>query len=83
MRRLGRDYDRPGLPLYDLARRIGEFRLGGELGRITTPVLACPAGPEPLWADQAEELCSRVPSCELARAEPGEDGVSDWLDRFA
>jgi hypothetical protein len=45
-------------------------------------VLACPAGSEPLWAVQAEELCSRVPSSEVARAEPGEDGVSDWLDRF-
>ena len=61
LRRLGRDYDRSGLPLYDLARRIGEFRLGEELGRITTPVLACPVGPEPLWAVQAEELCSRLP----------------------
>jgi hypothetical protein len=83
LRRLCRDYDRSGLRLYDLARRIGEFRLGEEVSRIATPVLACPGGSEPLWAVQAEELCSRVPSSELARATPGEDGVSDWLDRFA
>ncbi len=83
LRRLARDYDLSGLPLYDLAQRISEFVLGEELGRITTPVLACPTGPEPLWAPQAEELCSRVPSSELTCAEPGENGVSDWLDQFA
>jgi hypothetical protein len=82
LRRLGRGYDLSGLPLYELARRIGEFRLGDELRRITTPVLVCPAGSDPLWAVQAEELCSRLPSSELACAAPGEDGVSDWLDRF-
>jgi hypothetical protein len=83
LRRLGHGYDFSGAPLYDLAQRIGEFRLGQELDRITTRVLACAVGPEPLWAIQAEELCSRVPSSEVARAEPGEDGVSEWLDRFA
>ena len=83
LRRMGREYDRSGLPLYDLARRIGEFRLGEELERITTPVLARPAGAEPLWAVQAEELCSRLPGSELSRVGPGEDPVSDWLDRFA
>ena len=83
LRRLGHDYDRSGLRLYDLARRIGTFRLGAELDRITTPVLACAVGPEPLWAVQAEELCSRIPTSELVRAQPGDDGVSDWLDRFA
>lgn len=83
LRRLGRDYDRSGLRLYDLARRIAEFQLGEEVSRITTPVLACPAGSEPLWAVQSEELCSRVSSSELACTRPGEDGVSDWLDRFA
>jgi hypothetical protein len=83
LRRMGREYDRSGLPLYDLARRIGEFRLGEELERITTPVLACAAGAEPLWAVQAEELCSRLPGSELSRARLGEDPVSDWLDRFA
>ena len=73
LRRMGREYDRSGLPLYDLARRIGEFRLGEELERITTPVLARPAGAEPLWAVQAEELCSRLPGSELSRVGPGED----------
>ena len=62
---------------------FGFVGTGQELDRITTPVLACAVGPEPLWAIQAEELCSRVPSSELARAEPGEDGVSDWLDRLS
>ena len=71
LRRLGRDYDRSGLPLYDLARRIGEFRLGEELRLITTPVLACPVGAEPLWAVQAEELCSRLPGSELAHRRAG------------
>ena len=83
LRRRGREYDRSGLPLYELARRIAEFRLGEAVSRITTPVLACAVGPEPLWAVQAEEFCSRVPGSELACAGPGEDGVSDWLDRFA
>jgi Esterase FrsA-like len=82
LRRLGRGYDLSGLPLYDLGQRIGEFRLGEELGRITTPVLACSTGLEPLWAGQAEELCSRLPGSELACTPPGEGVVSDWLDRF-
>jgi hypothetical protein len=82
LRRLARGYDRSGLPLYDLAQRIGEFRLDVELGRIMAPVLVCPVGSEPLWATQAEELCPRVPGSELCRAAPGEDAVSDWLDRF-
>jgi len=83
LRRLGRGYDLSGPPLYDLARRIGEFRLGEELSRIDTPVLVCSTGPDPLWTVQAEELRSRLPSCrELACAAPGEDAVSDWLDRL-
>jgi hypothetical protein len=82
LRRLGRGYDLSGLPLYELARRIAEFRLGDELCRITTPVLVCPAGSDPLWAVQAEEFCSRLPGSELACAAPGEDVVSDWIDRF-
>lgn len=82
LRRLGCDYDISGLPLYDLARRIGEFRLGEEIRRITTPVLACTTGAEPLWAVQTRELRSRLPGCELACAAPGEDDVSDWLSQF-
>ncbi len=38
LRRLGRGYDLSGLPLYDLARRIREFRLGDEVAQITTPL---------------------------------------------
>ncbi|HEY1519166.1 MAG TPA: hypothetical protein VGF91_22235 [Solirubrobacteraceae bacterium] len=85
LRRLGREYDLSGLPLYDLARRIGEFRLGEKHRPISTPVLSCPAGPagsEPLWAVQAEELYSQLPGAELVDGAPGEDAVSDWLDRF-
>lgn len=41
LRRLGRGYDLSGLPLYDLAERIGAFRLGRELERIATPMLVC------------------------------------------
>jgi len=82
LRRLGRGYDLSGVPLYDLARRIGEFRLGEEVRGITTPVLVCPSGGEPLWTVQTDELCARLPGSELACAAPGEDAVSDWLDRF-
>jgi hypothetical protein len=82
LRRLGREYDVSGLSLYDLAQRIAEFRLGEELDRIATPVLACPVGSEPLWTAQVEQLCRRLPGSELACVAPGEDGVSDWLDRF-
>ena len=82
LRGLGREYDVSELPLYDLARRIGEFRLGDELRRITTPVLACSAGPEPFWDAQAEGLCSRLPGFELSCSAPGEAGVSEWLDRL-
>jgi hypothetical protein len=83
LRRLGREYDSSGLPLYDLARRIRQFRLDEELAQIVTPVLVCPTGDEPLWDGQAEELCARViADKEVACAIPGEDGVSDWLDRF-
>ena len=82
LRRLGREYDVSGLALYDLGRRIGEFRLGDELGRITTPLLACSVGSEPLWTMQTEELYSRLPGSQLACAAPGDEGVSDWLDQF-
>jgi hypothetical protein len=82
LRRLGRGYDLSGLALYDLAQRIGEFRLGGELARITTPVLVCPTGAEPLWSAQTEQLCLELPRSEVAGGVPGEDVVSDWLDRY-
>lgn len=80
---LGRGYDLSGVPLYDLARRICEFRLGDEAARITTPVLVCPTGPEPLWAIQAEELCVRVDGAEqLACDGPDVGRALDWLDSF-
>jgi hypothetical protein len=82
LRRLAHDYDRSELPLYDLAQRIGEFRLDGELRRVTTPVLACRGRADPAWAGQADELCSRLPGFELSCAAPGEAPASDWLDRF-
>ena len=82
LRRLGRNYDLSELPLFDLAQRIAEFRLGEEISRITTPVLACPTGSDPLWSAQADEFCSRLPTAELTCAAPGEDVVSDWLDRL-
>ena len=82
LRRLGRGYDLSGLPLYELARRIAEFRLGDELRRLTTPVLVCASGSDSLWAVQADEFCARLPGSEVARTAPGEDGVSDWIDRF-
>jgi hypothetical protein len=82
LRRLARGYDLSGVPLYELARRIAEFRLGDELGRLTTPVLVCRSGSDPLWAVQAEEFCSRLPGSAVARAAPGDDCVSDWIDRF-
>jgi hypothetical protein len=83
LRRLGREYDLSRLPLYDLTRRIDEFRLDEELEQIVTPVLVCQAGTEPLWVRQAEELCDALPGDKLlARAAPGEDRVSDWLDQL-
>jgi hypothetical protein len=82
LRRMGLEYDRSGLPLYDLANRICEFRLGEELERITTPVLICMPAAESLWVAQAEELHSRLPGSELTAAAPGEEPVSSWLDRF-
>jgi hypothetical protein len=82
LRRLAWGYDVSGVPLFDLAKRIGEFRLGDELSRITTPVLVCATGPEPLWAVQADELHQQLAGGELACDGPGEDVVSDWLDRL-
>jgi hypothetical protein len=81
LRRLGRDYDRSGLPLYDLSQRIAGFRLGEEAERIATPMLVCPIGPEPLWVVQAGDLCALLPSAEkLVSGWPGEDHVWDWID---
>jgi len=83
LRRLGREYDRSGLPLYDLASRIAAFRLDAEFERIDTPVLVSDAGPDSLWADQAPEIHARLPDCgRLSCDAPGENGVSDWLDQF-
>ncbi len=45
LRRLGRGYDLSGLPLYELARRIGEFRLGEELRRIPRRCSPAPSAP--------------------------------------
>lgn len=83
LRRLGRDYDQSGLPLYDLSRRIGSFRLGNELAQMATPMLVYPTGPEPLWAIQSEELCARAPDAELVGYDgPDDDRVWDWLGQF-
>jgi hypothetical protein len=80
--RLGREYDLSGLALYDLSERIGQFRLGQELGRIATPMLVCPTGPA-LWAVQAGDLCARAPGAEqLVCGGLDEDCVWDWVDRF-
>ena len=83
LRRLGRDYDRSGLRLYDLSQRIGGFRLGNELAQMATPMLVCPTGPEPSWAVQAEALCSRAPGGEPSACDgTDEDCVWDWLEQF-
>jgi hypothetical protein len=83
LRRLGREYDRSGLPLYDLSQRIARFRLGKEHARIATPMLVCPTGPEPSWAVQAEDLCAWAPGAEQLGCDgPDEDCVWDWLDQF-
>jgi hypothetical protein len=83
LRRLGREYDQSGLPLYDLSQRIARFRLGEELARVSTPMLVCPTGPEPSLAVQAEDLCARAPGAQqLACDGPDDDCVWDWLDQF-
>jgi len=81
LRHLGRGYDLSGLSLYDLAQRIGEFRLDEELHNMTTPLLACRVGCAPLWSAQSEEVCSQLDGCELVWAAPGDAVVSDWLDQ--
>ncbi len=83
LRRLGRGYDQSGLPLYELSERIAGFRLGEELARVATPMRVCPAGPEPSWAVQAEDLCARAPGAERLLCDRPDGGcVWDWLDRF-
>ncbi len=83
LRRLGREYDVSGLPLYELARRIGQFRLGEELERIATPVLVSRASRGWPWAGQAVEIWARLPGEKtLGSGSPGDEAVSDWLDGF-
>ncbi|MGH2887663.1 MAG: alpha/beta hydrolase family protein [Solirubrobacteraceae bacterium] len=83
LRRLGREYDQSGVPLYDVSQRIARFRLGEELAQIATPMLVCPTGPEPSWAIQAEDLCARAPGAEQLRCDgPDDECVWDWLDQF-
>lgn len=80
LRRLGRGYDRSGLPLFDLSERISRYQLGAELELIATPVLVCSVDAGP-WAGQAGELRARVPGAQkLSSGWPGEDRVSDWLE---
>ncbi len=82
LRRLGREYDQSGLPLYELSQRIARFRLGEEIERIATPMLVCPTGPEPTFSLQAEDLCARAPGAEqLVCDGPDEDCVWDRLDQ--
>jgi len=81
LRHLARDYDVSELPLYDLAYRIGTFRLGPELESIGTPLLVCPTGPEPSWVIQAADVCQRAPSAQqLASDGPDDAPVWDWVD---
>jgi hypothetical protein len=83
LKRLGRGYDLSRMSLYDLSRRICQFRLGDETERIATPTLVRATGPEPLWAAQAAEVCAHVPGAEqLACERLGEDSAVEWLDRF-
>lgn len=83
LRRLGREYDQSGVPLYDVSQRIARFRLGEELAQIATPMLVCPTGPEPSWAIQAEDLCARAPGAEQLGCDgPDDEYVWDWLDQF-
>jgi hypothetical protein len=79
--RLTRGYDLSGLPLFDVAERIGSYRLGEELERIATPTLVCSNGAGTLWGAQAGELAAQVHgSEELSSTGPGGESVSNWLD---
>ncbi len=73
LRRLGREYDLSGLPLYDLARRIGEFRLGEELRRITHAGARLPRarGPSRCGRSRPRSCARELPGAELARARAG------------
>jgi hypothetical protein len=83
LRRLGREYDQSGLPLYELSRRIARFRLGDEIERIATPMLVCPTGPEPSFSLQAEDLCDRARDAEQLDCDgPDEDCVWERLTRL-
>jgi hypothetical protein len=83
LKRLGRGYDLSGMPVYDLSRRICQFRLGDETQRIATPTLVRSTGPEPLWAAQAAEVRGLVPGAEQPACDLlGEDSALEWLDRF-
>ncbi len=81
LRRLGREYHASDLELYDLAQRISAFRLGDELGSITTPVLACASAGTRRWSGQTRELCARVPGAEAVCSEAWDEDVGAWLSR--
>jgi hypothetical protein len=79
LRRRGWWYDNGGAPLYELYRRILTFRLGDELGRITTPLLVCGRADEPFWPDQADEVFARLPGPKERAASLD---VFHWLKRL-
>jgi hypothetical protein len=88
LRRAAEGFGPPGLPLYDLFRRMRAYTLGDETSRIATPLLVCTAtgdgdgAAEALWPGQSCELWERLgaPVGRFLEA-AGPETILDWLDR--
>lgn len=83
---------------FELYRTVREYRLGGELAQLTTPLLITDSDAERFWPGQSRQLYDRLPghrellsrtarkdadpSCRPLGSAAREARVFDWLDHY-
>jgi hypothetical protein len=94
----GQPYGVPGDSRYDLYQEVLKYRLGDEVGQITTPLLITEPEDEQFWPGQSRALYNRLPGPrELVRFTAAEGAnrhcepiglairdarLFDWLGRY-
>jgi hypothetical protein len=80
LRRSGRCFGGAGTSIFDLYRRISDYRLEQVAG-IESPILVCEASDGSCWSGQAAETARRLGSAAtLVRGRRADDVVEEWLD---
>jgi hypothetical protein len=67
--------------LYDVYQRILGYRLGDELGAMSSPTMICEPAEGGPWAGDAAQLARRVGEMgTLVRGLRADEAVATWLD---